>query len=536
MSFERTLIISTLFSSTIVLIFLAISVWNRRAASGQAAVYFSIGMAATAMYTFGYGMELSNNSLPDIMLWVRFQHLGIQLITPLWVLFTLIITGNEKVITPGRTVILFIYPVYMLFATQTLGTLNLVHINPRLTSFGPFSTFTYDRGLPLYIGLAYINICLLTCLVLFIKMLFRSAPTFRSQAILFCLGSIIPFAAEFLYNLGLSPYNIDLIPFALTMSGIIFAFGLFRFHLLDIVPLARDVIFDSIKDGVIVLDNSNRIIDINTSVQNMLPGVSRNMIGKPVDAALKGFQTLVEFARENSTGIMEIEKEGTEGTIIYLGTISSLRDSKHNRVGKILTLHDNTQTRQLLNQLEELAARDSLTGIFNRRSFYQLATQNMFNLRESGGRMALIMLDLDHFKTVNDTYGHSAGDVALRKVTDTCQKLLRQQDIFGRYGGEEFVIFLPETDLPIAARIAERLRKGIKKKIITYEEFSFSVTASFGVAGISAKTSPINLDDLFQLADKALYQAKLEGRDRVCALDATDNPTGANDQSSGEVK
>ncbi len=275
---------------------------------------------------------------------------------------------------------------------------------------------------------------------------------------------------------------------------------------------------------------------MNTSVQTMLPGITKNLIGKPVDIALTGFQTLVDFARDNFTGSIEMEKEGTEGLVNYLGTISSLRDSKHRRVGKILTLHDNTQARQLLDQLEELAARDSLTGIFNRRSFNQLATQNMYNLRESGGRMALIMLDLDHFKKINDTYGHSAGDVALKTVTDTCQNLLRQQDIFGRYGGEEFVIFLPEIDLTAATGIAERLRKGIREQVVSYDDSSFSITASLGVTGISSKTSIRNLDDLFQLADKAVYQAKQEGRDRVCVLDPTGNIPGKNDHASGEDK
>jgi diguanylate cyclase (GGDEF)-like protein len=515
MAYERTLIISTFFAFTIFLFILTVITWKRKASSGKAAGYFSLGLAAAAIYTFGYSMELSSNTLSDVMFWVRFQHLGIQLLTPFWLLFTLCITGHEQIITRGRVILLFLIPVFMIFATQTLGTLNLVHLNPRLITIGPITSFTYDRGILIYIGLAYINVCMLASLILFTIMLIRSATTFRSQAVLFWIGSMIPFVTEFHYNIGLSPYNIDTIPFALTISGLIFSIGLFRFHLLDIVPLARDVIFDSIKDGVIVLDNSNRIIDMNTSVQNMLPGVSKTLIGKSINETLTNFKTLADFAVGNDAGSIEIVKEGTGGSVNYLGTISSLHDSNHNQVGKIITLHDNTLARQLLDQLEELAARDSLTGIYNRRSFDQLATQKMFNLQTPDSRMSLIMFDLDHFKNINDTYGHSAGDLALKTIASICQKLLRQGDILGRYGGEEFVIFLPETDLPSALVIAERLRSGINKQEILYEEHSFTLSASLGVASCSQDSGRLTLDEFIQQADRAVYRAKQAGRNQV---------------------
>jgi diguanylate cyclase (GGDEF)-like protein len=517
MPFERTLIIIVLFSAAINLFVLTFAIWERRSTSGRAALFFSLELAAITIYTFGYGMELTNNTLEDVERWVRFEHFGIQMITPLWVLFTLHFTGREKLITPVRTVILFIWPVIMLYATQTLGTLNLAHPNPHLDTVGPFSTFDYTRGVFLYIGAAYYNVCLFTCMVLFTIHLIRSAPAFRPQAWLFWIGSLIPFIAQLVYNLGLSPYNIDLTPFALTISGVIFSLGLFRFHILDILPLARDVIFDSFKDGVMVLDLANRIIDMNISMQKMLPGVSKSMIGQPVGEALAEYPTLLELINKGQSGSVEIDikKQGISSSLNYLGTLSTLRDAKNNRVGRIVTIHDNTQARQLLIQLEELAARDSLTGIYNRRSFDQLAAQNIYTLRETGGMMAVIMLDLDFFKRVNDTYSHTAGDLALKKVTETCHSLLRQGDILSRYGGEEFVIFLPDTDEPAAAAIAERLREGIARQAITFEERTFSLTASFGVASTICN-GLISLDELVHQADQAVYQAKQQGRNRVC--------------------
>jgi len=515
MGFERTIIISTLFTSAISLIVLSILIWNRRAGSRRGVLYFSLGLMATAIYTFGYGMELSTDSLSRVMLWVRFEHLGIQLITPFWALFTLCITGNEKLITPPRLLLLFAYPVFMILAAQTLGTSNLVHHNPRLDTTGPFSTFTYDRGVILYLGLAYVNVCLMACLILYSNMVFRSSPAFRNQAILFWMASLIPFVAEFLYNINLSPYNIDPIPFALTISGFIFTFGYFRFQLFKIIPLARDVIFDNLKDGVLVLDINDRIIDFNPAIQSMVNGLCRSEVGRSIFEVLSDNPVLLDFTRNNNSGMFELERTMGGRNSTYLGNLSPLRDSNNQTVGKIITLHDHTRTKDLLNQLENLAARDSLTNVYNRRIFDQLVLKDMAGQDVNNGKMSLIMLDLDNFKQINDTFGHAAGDMVLKTVIGTCQKLLRQADIPGRYGGDEFVFFLPNTDTTGARVIAERLLDGIIKNKFQLEGKTFSVTASLGVSS-AAGLGKVSLKDLFRYADQAVYQAKQQGRNMVC--------------------
>lgn len=521
MGFERTLIISILFTSAICLIVLSYLIWNRRIRSSRGAQYFSLGLAATAVYTFGYGMELSSQTLAGVMFWVRFEHLGIQLITPCWVLFTLCITGYERVITPSRLLVLFAYPIFLLFATQTLGSVNLVHHNPRLDLTGPFPTFSYDRGIWMYIGLAYINVCLLACLVLYTIMVLRSKPAFRNQAILFWLGSIIPFIAEFLYNVGKSPYNIDLIPFALTVSGFIFTFGYFRLQLLEIIPLARDVIFDNLKDGVLVLDNNNRIIDFNPAIQNMVTGLTKTAIGKPVNEVLHEETILLDFACDNNPGIFELEKTRDNHIYTYMGNLSPLLDSRDNTVGRIITLHDNTRTKDLLTQLENLAARDSLTNVYNRRIFDQLVLKDLTGDHPDTSNISLIMMDLDNFKQINDTYGHAAGDLVLKKVIQTCQKLLRQADIPGRYGGDEFVFFLPDTDTAAAKVVAGRLLEAITRNTYQLEGTSFSVSASLGVSS-STRSGKISFKELFRYADRAVYQAKQEGRNKVCVCNPED--------------
>jgi len=123
-------------------------------------------------------------------------------------------------------------------------------------------------------------------------------------------------------------------------------------------------------------------------------------------------------------------------------------------------------------------------------------------------------MDIDHFKKINDTYGHKAGDYTLKTVVDACRKCLREHDIFGRYGGEELTIFLPETSAEVALEVVEHLREKIAGTRLSLDHAEVAVTASFGVAGVE-RAGDVELDDLLKKADQALYRAKEAGRNRV---------------------
>jgi len=162
------------------------------------------------------------------------------------------------------------------------------------------------------------------------------------------------------------------------------------------------------------------------------------------------------------------------------------------------------------------ASTDQLTGAFNRRSFLNAAKREFSRVNRYGGELACIMLDLDHFKNINDAHGHPAGDLALSETARLVRARLRESDLFCRYGGEEFVLLLPGTDLAGAGVVAETLRAGIAKLSIRLESPTIiNFTASFGVATVRP-SGDASLDALLVRADKALYLAKSQGRNRVC--------------------
>lgn len=174
------------------------------------------------------------------------------------------------------------------------------------------------------------------------------------------------------------------------------------------------------------------------------------------------------------------------------------------------------RTKRVQMSMRRMAQTDALTGICNRHHFTALAEQTLVQCARGGKHVALIMLDLDHFKSINDSYGHVTGDWVLKQVAQVGQELCRPVDHFGRLGGEEFAILLDGCDLKAATRVAEDFRVRIAKIRSTESGFNFRITASFGVT--CSMMAAYDLDKLLSQADQMLYRAKREGRNRVVAF------------------
>jgi diguanylate cyclase (GGDEF)-like protein len=183
-----------------------------------------------------------------------------------------------------------------------------------------------------------------------------------------------------------------------------------------------------------------------------------------------------------------------------------------------LYLDELLQLRQHNESLAELVHTDTLTGLFNFRHFSLVMEQEMERTRRSGQPTALIMLDLDHFKQINDTYGHEAGNRVLRHVADLMIQLLRRVDVPCRYGGEEFALILPGTTLPRAVNAADRVRRMLEETPVDIGGESIAVTASMGV-NVYMKHMAQTLSDFVEQTDSYLYQAKQQGRNRVAHPD-----------------
>jgi diguanylate cyclase (GGDEF)-like protein len=184
------------------------------------------------------------------------------------------------------------------------------------------------------------------------------------------------------------------------------------------------------------------------------------------------------------------------------------------RCGNLLRLRLRHQALVQANRdLTRLANEDSLTGAINRRRFMELGETEVDRARRHARPLSLVMLDIDHFKGINDTLGHAVGDAALKGLVEACRKVLRASDLLARLGGEEFAVLLPETPIPHAADAAERLRATIAGHVIEHDGVAVRITASLGVAQWTDVGE--SLSELLNRADAAMYLAKTGGRNRA---------------------
>lgn len=196
--------------------------------------------------------------------------------------------------------------------------------------------------------------------------------------------------------------------------------------------------------------------------------------------------------------------------------LKQARDRLKQALSALQSTH--AQLQSAYTELGRLATTDPLTGLANRRHWMAIAKKEFQRSFRHQHHLSVLMLDLDHFKTVNDTYGHAMGDLALAAAAQAASSVLRTQDCLGRYGGEEFVTLLPETDMAAALVVAERIRQVISDPLITRLPGSGSLRLTVSIGGTTCRLTDSSIEAALNRADKALYDAKHRGRDRVSIL------------------
>lgn len=236
---------------------------------------------------------------------------------------------------------------------------------------------------------------------------------------------------------------------------------------------------------------------------------------QPEEAA-KRF-AVVRWVCENAQPkVFEVRVPRPAGDRYYITSVKPIFDPAGQVSSIVCISKEITERKQFEQQLTDLANLDFLTGVPNRRHFIELAELEWARVKRYGAALTLAMMDIDHFKSVNDQHGHQAGDQVLRQVAATCRRTLRETDVIGRIGGEEFAILFPETDAAAACEVAERLRSAVAGTTVALDDGdAIRVTASLGIASFSEHDPDFSA--LLRRADRALYEAKLAGRDRVIA-------------------
>ena len=374
-------------------------------------------------------------------------------------------------------------------------------------------TYLQVMGSLFNLQLGYTYLLSLASLVLLVRAHLQATGVLRRQTELMLIGLLIPIlisVASDVFGWNPLPY-IDEPALSIVFSVALFGWATLRFNVFYLLPVASDVIIRNMQNGVLVTDVDGMVILTNPAILRELGKSGQQFIGQPVAELLAGW--LPEASQAWIEGKQDSQLVTLEASPRYFHmSISPLAGNSGDVIGSLLTLHDVSEQKNYENRLRELAISDPLTGCYNRRYFYEMAHTYFDQMRRSARPLSILMLDLDHFKTVNDTYGHVQGDRVLQKVAAVCKIRLRVSDIFARYGGEEFILAMPETDAREAMAVAERLRVAIEQLVI--EPDQISVTASIGIAESTLEPG-LSFDDLLKRADEAMYHSKRTGRNRV---------------------
>ena len=279
----------------------------------------------------------------------------------------------------------------------------------------------------------------------------------------------------------------------------------------------NDILFN-VQVGIVIIDaESHKITDVNPMAAKLIGFKKEQIIGnichKFICLADKGKCPITDLnnkvSREEKILVNSAKKEIP---ILKTATTTIIGGNKH----IIESFVDISEMKRLQEELRTLSIKDSLTNLYNRRYFYERTEVEMGRAHRVQRPLLFIMIDLDHFKKVNDTYGHQAGDKVLVSFSKIASKYLREYDILCRFGGEEFAILCPESKLEDSIVIADRIRKGIEKNKFLYSDNEIKITVSIGITHLLKEDKTI--DKLIKRADDALYKAKETGRNKVCCF------------------
>lgn len=287
------------------------------------------------------------------------------------------------------------------------------------------------------------------------------------------------------------------------------------------------IFIEALPDATLLIDANGKILGANASASQMLKYSIEEITQLTVEdlipvryrknhpALRKSFSATRKHRQmsRNASGRRYFPALVADGQEINTEiSIARLKAKGHLEPLFLVVVLDRSREVKLEEQLKERANTDHLTKLASRARFIELAEKAVGEIKHDGSLGALIFLDIDHFKKINDAYGHDVGDQLLKEVGKICLETVRDDDTCGRLGGEEFAVLAPNTDLEAARAIAERLREAIMQ-IATLGAAKVFVSASFGVAQITPEDK--DFKDAYKRADRALYRAKNEGRNRV---------------------
>ncbi len=346
----------------------------------------------------------------------------------------------------------------------------------------------------------------LASLLTILMELSRASRHYRKQILLLFISLSIPFVANALSVLGVSGrFTAHSFPLVFSLT----AFAMFRFEFLGSSPIAYETVFRRIIDGVLILDRRDIILDINPAAAKGIGKKPSEIIGLHVREAFMAWPAAVELYDEKPLELGELEAT-IQGTHRYLliDSIPLAAGPTAAVDGRIVTIRDITDRHQHQLTLEAMAFHDSLTRLANRRKFQEEVERAIVLSEDKNEPFAILYMDLNRFKAVNDTLGHEVGDELLKYVAARVASILRKPDLLARIGGDEFALLLHNCDESGIDIVVERLLDNVRRPFKVGEN---TLIADLSIGSAIYPQDGADLTELLRYADAAMYRAKQQG-------------------------
>jgi diguanylate cyclase (GGDEF)-like protein len=504
--------------STLTSIFAMVMVWRRRPI---------LGYRAWIIYLMGAGFWSGTyaifwlNLFPQLkQFWLDLTYLGVVIVPGAVLIFICEYLGYSR----------WVRKQWYLFLVEPIITLAILWTDPIHHLFygiyrDPNQSQIYNGGIWFWVNVIYSYVLIFCAILILILGLIRRSELAKNQTRMILIGLSFPVIGNILSFIGLTPLRgVDITPILFGATGVTVAFAMVFYHLFDLVPIGREVLVEHMQEGMFLFNSDERLMDINPAAVRLLNLPSQSQIGMSAGQMLANFPQILPLLHHPEIN-SSLELHLSEPEEKYLNfRAEAVRDQVVGVVGVLITCRDVTDQKKaeinlmdryneislLQASLSEQAIRDPLTGLYNRRYLHETLPREIAQANRENKSMCIVMLDLDHFKDLNDTYGHPVGDLVLKELSKYLLKNIRAGDIAVRYGGEEFLVVLINTPLDIAFLRVETWRIDFQARLIHAGSEHVSSTFSAGIASFPSHGTRV--ETLINNADIALYQSKAGGR------------------------
>lgn len=478
---------------------------------------FLLQIAFVTIWSVGSLLEMISSTEQGMLLWRNIEQIGVFLLPVGCVYFAVDYARYDRL--KKYLPLLLIVPVTAIALIFTDSSTHIMRVGYTV-SYSPL----FGKALSVQqtsIGrafVAYNYLLVLVSLVILFVLSRKIAKNLRRQVMLVLFATGLVFALGFLKTAFLegTRINIPIVTIYLPSSVILF-YNLYRNNLFRVSPIARDTVFDVIEMGIIVSDSSGMIVDMNPCAVEILLahfGMTEKPSGKKMGEVFGEFPGWVSLTQGGIIGETELKLPGEDPCFIHI-RVYPLQPHRGTPVGMVTIMRDVTVLRMQESALKAKAETDSLTGLLNRDSFMELFVEKLSDSVLTGKNVSVLMMDLDKFKSINDTHGHDGGDLVLMAFANVLKEVLRHEDAIARIGGDEFEAVLPGVGRKEAMEIANRILKAANNTVVQIGAgANIRLKLSIGVCDNRIAKSA---QDMLKCADKAMYIAK--GRAGNCCVE-----------------